>query len=113
MKKISPKLKKEIREDPFYNVCCISGKKNTEHKIDWHHNLIYAGAQVNEKWCILPLETNIHRNIVKYKEICDWIMVNRATEFELNKYSKAVNYLTLKDKLNNKYGIYNESWKLL
>ncbi len=106
MRKIPNKIRVEISNDPFYKTCCISGDT---HDIQWHHNLIYAGKQVNEKFCILPLEKKIHADICKYKEKCDWIMVNRATENQLKKYSKVVNYILLKEKLNNVYGLYKES----
>ena len=102
MKKIPPKLIEELASDPFYQKCCLTGK--TDEKIEWHHNLIFAGSQVNEKFCILPLAQSVHREIEKYKEKCNWIMVNRATEDELRRYSKAINYLRLKETLNKKYG---------
>jgi hypothetical protein len=111
MRPIPPKLKKEMASDPYYEQCCIS-RRRTE-KIDWHHNLIYAGRQVNEKWCILPLATSIHKNIEKYKEQCDWIMVNRATDSDLQRFSKVVDLKLLKDRLNTKYGVYNIPRELL
>jgi len=104
MRKIPQKLKDEIADDPFYKRCCITGVLATETKVDWHHNLIFAGRQVSEKWCILPLAKEVHDNIVKYKELCDWIMLNRATDEELQKYSKAVDLLEKRKKLNKKYG---------
>lgn len=106
MRPIPEKLRREMENDPFYKKCCITG--SSSEKIDWHHNLIYGGRQVNEKWCILPLAKSVHDNIVKYKEICDWIMFNRATDEELERYSKAMNYKRMRDVLNKKYGIYTE-----
>lgn len=83
-----------MENDPFYSRCCITG--STSEKIDWHHNLIFAGKQVNEKFCILPLAHSIHRDIVKYKKQCDEIMLRRATYEELARYSKAINYVQMK-----------------
>ncbi len=103
MRKIPKTLIEEVENDPFYKKCCITGLSN--EKIEWHHNLIYGGKQVNEKWCILPLLKSIHRDIVKYKEKCDWIMLNRATDEELKKYSKVVDYIKMRERLN---GIYNK-----
>lgn len=90
--------------DLFYRRCCITGAMNV--KIEWHHNLIFAGRQVNEKWCILPLAEDVHADIVKHKEKCDWIMLNRATDEELARYSKAENLKVKRDRLNKKYGPY-------
>lgn len=101
---IPPKLKKEMEEDPFYSVCCITGVKN--EKIDWHHNLQFAGKRVNEKFCILPLAKSVHDNITYYKEECDWIMWNRASEEELTRYSKAIDYRKVLARLNEKFGLY-------
>ena len=104
MRAIPKKLKEEMARDPFYKRCCISGATN--EKIEFHHNLIYAGRQVNEKWCILPLAKSIHDRIVEFKEKCDWIMLNRATDDDLRRYSKAIDYLKERERLNKKYGIY-------
>ena len=95
-----------MENDPYYKKCCITGK--SYGKIDWHHNLIYGGSQVNEKFCILPLAKEIHDDIVKYKEQCDWIMCNRATDEELKRYSKAINYIAMRERLNKKYGKYSQ-----
>ena len=111
MRPIPPKLKDNMSSDPYYKKCCVTG--STSEKIDFHHNLIFGGRQVNEKFCILPLAKSIHDNIVKYKEICDWIMWSRANEDEIRRYSKANNYIRTRDILIGKYGKYNESWKLL
>jgi len=109
LRKIPPKLVRELECDPFYEKCCITGRN--DEKIEWHHNLIYASRQVNEKFCILPLLQSIHREIVKYKEKCDWIMLNRATESELKQYSKAVDYVKMRERLNQIYGTYNDTSK--
>ena len=102
MRPIPPKLRREMEADPFYQKCCITGKSN--EKIDWHHNMTWKGRQLNMKFCILPLAKSVHDNIVKYKEICDWIMLNRMTEQELIFYSKATNYIRERDRLNGIYG---------
>lgn len=104
MRPIPKKLRDEISSDPYYKKCCITGK--TSERIEWHHNLIYAGNQRNEKWCILPLAESVHENITKYKEICDWIMLNRASELEIQQVSKAINYTRMREILNKKYGKY-------
>jgi len=104
MRPIPQDLKIEMESDPFYSRCCITGQHKTSVKIDWHHNLIYAGKQVNEKWCILPLAEDVHEKIVRYKEKCDWIMLNRGTDDQLRKYSKAKDLIRERDRLNKIYG---------
>jgi len=101
MRRIPKALRLELEKDPYYKKCCITGI--TTGKIDWHHNLIFAGKQVNEKFCILPLAKSIHDRITEYKEVCDWVMLNRATDAELERYSKAIDYKRMKEKLNEIY----------
>lgn len=96
-----------MEADPFYKRCAITKKPIGMVKIEWHHNLIYAGRQVNEKWCIIPLSKEIHDNIVLYKEKVDWIMLNRASDDELLRYSKAVDLIAKREKLNKKFGIWD------
>lgn len=107
MRPIPKKLKEEMAADPFYKRCCVTGSVGS--KIDWHHNLIFSGRQVNEKWAILPLSKHIHDNVWKYRDILDWIMLNRATDDQLKKYSKAVDLVKRKKQLNEKYGKKNIS----
>ena len=102
MRKIPPTLIIELENDKYYKKCCISD--SSAERIEWHHNFIYAGQQINEKWCILPLAKSIHRDIVKYKEKCDWIMLNRADDETLRKYSKAIDLIAKRDRLNKIYG---------
>lgn len=102
MRPIPTKLKSEMERDPFYRRCAVTGR--TAEKIDWHHNLIFGGRQVNEKWAIIPLSKQVHDAIHRYKEIVDWIMLNRATDDELKRYSKAVDLISKRARLNKKYG---------
>jgi len=106
-KPITKELREEMSQDKFYSKCCITGLSKNAVKIDWHHNLMYAGKRVNAKFCILPLADFVHRDIAKHKEKCDWIMWNRASEEEIELYSKATNYKEVKERLNKKYGTYN------
>lgn len=107
MRPIPKKLREDMDADPFYKQCCITGRK--DEKIDFHHNMIYAGRQLNEKFAILPLAKSIHDRIIAYKEKCDWVMLNRATPEQLKKYSKAIDYIYRKDQLNRKFGVYNQN----
>lgn len=91
--------------DPWMHRCCITD--TTIGKIDWHHNLIHAGSQVNEAWCILPLHEDVHDKMTsELKERLDWIMLNRTDEDTLAYYSRAINYIRRRDILNRKYGKY-------
>lgn len=107
MNNIPPKLREEMARDPYYKRCCVTG--DTE-KVQWHHNLIFAGKQVQEKWCILPLAYHIHKiaDDKVIRERLDWIMLNRATEKDIMRYSKAVDLSAKLERLNKKYGRYPE-----
>lgn len=108
MNNIPPKLRQEMADDPYYKRCCVTGATN--EKIEWHHNLIYAGKQVQEKWCILPLAYHIHAvaNDKLIRERLDWVMLNRGTDDDLKRYSKGVDLLAKRDRLNKRYGTSNK-----
>lgn len=103
MRPIPIAMREEIASDPFMKRCCLwSGV--CEGRIEWHHNLIFAGKQVNERWAILPLCTFHHDRIAYNKGRVDHIMLNRATDDELKRYSKAIDYISLREQLNKQYG---------
>lgn len=93
--------------NPFMHRCCITGR--TDEKIEWHHNLIFAGRQVNEEWAILPLLEPVHDAVPgdpELKDRCDWVMLNRATDEQLRPYCRAMNYIRRREVLNAKFGPY-------
>jgi len=99
-------LRNDLASKKFYEQCCICGAKG----VQWHHNLIFKGRQENAEFCILPLCVPCHdqaRN-KEFKEKLDWIMWNRATDAQVNYYSKAINYSHERNRLNNKFG---GAWK--
>lgn len=98
-------LRAKLDADPWMHRCCLTGRR--DQKIDWHHQLIFAGQQVNEDWAILPLLTSIHDRIPadrSLKDQCDWIMLNRATDEQLRPYCKAIDYIRRRAILNTKFG---------
>lgn len=98
-----------MSDDVFYKNCCYSvytGDENCSGKIEWHHNLKWAGTRVNEIFAILPVCQYHHRlaDTTEVRMKLDWIMLNRATDDELQTYSKAENYFEKKKRLNEQYG---------
>lgn len=95
--------------DPFYRVCAVTGELGTRSDpIEWHHNLIFGGKQVQEKFCILPIKRSIHAkaNDKVVKGRLDWIMLSRATPAQLTQYSKAIDrhfHLAVLQKLYGHY----------
>jgi len=60
-----------MAEDPYYRRCCITGihdgapmyigkGKTDRYRVQWHHNLMFAGKQVQERECILPILEEVH-----------------------------------------------------
>ena len=111
MNNIPPKLRKQLADDPMYKRCivhqCYHGPGV---KIEWHHNLIFAGKQVQERWCILPICKAVHdlANNTLVRGHLDWIMINRATDDELRRYSKAIDLIAKRNRLNKQYGVYEK-----
>lgn len=94
---------------PRMKVCCLI--KHIPHtcspKIDWHHNLIYAGKQSDIPNTILAICSDMHieADISDVKEILDWIMLNQMTEQDFSLVPKA-NLKVKRELLNKKYGSY-------
>ncbi len=96
-----------ILSDYFYKKCCLC---NNNH-VTLHHNLIFGGQQVDEPWAILPLcpTHHLHADRKDIREKLNWIMLNRATDEILVEYSKAVNLVSMRNYLNEKYGEYTKT----
>lgn len=93
-------------------ICARYGPDCAGSRLTWEHALIYGHNQVQEPWAILPLcefhhAANRHQDGPGLnKEINLWIALNRATTKELELYSKAINYVRERERLNTKYGEY-------
>lgn len=105
MRKIPTELIEDMDNDPFYKKCCIADE-TCSGRIEWHHNLIFASKQVNEKFCILPV-CHSHHEREKNKDIgerLDYIMLCRAENGTLERFSKVIPYIAIKERLIQKYG---------
>lgn len=109
MNHIPKPLNDDMNTDPFYRKCCLQRFGGCGGRIQRHHNLIYAGSQVQRKFCILPACEDHHEKArsKEGKEKFDWVMLNRATDEELLEFSKSINYLRERDRLNKIYGYKN------
>lgn len=108
MRKISQPVKDKLLLEP--DVCALRDH-NCGGRITWEHCLIYGGKQIDEAWAVIRL-CEAHHSVGMYqdngllnKEKNVWLALNRATDSELLKYSKAINYIDLRLRLNKKYEI--------
>lgn len=108
MRQISSKIKEQLQLEP--NICARASDGGCDGRITWEHTLIYAGKQIDEVWAIIHL-CAYHHEVDEFqdggglnKEKNVWIALNRATDQELLKYSKAINYIRERDRLNKIYG---------
>lgn len=107
MRPISQKVKAKLEEEPSI---CARRNDDCSGRITWEHTLIYAGKQIDEVWAIIKLCEYHHDvgfeqgNGNLNKEINVWLALNRATDDELLKYSKAINYIRERERLNKIYG---------
>lgn len=109
MRPISPEVKARLDAEPDI---CLLLDENCDGRITREHALIYAGKQIDEAWAILKI-CAYHHSVDEHqdgpglnKEKNVWVALNRATDEELLKYSKAVNYIEMRNHLNKKYGEY-------
>jgi len=101
--RIPEQIKQEIADSKLNEKCCL-WNFDCSGRIQWHHNLIHKGKRVNEPWAILGVCEWHHQRESTYKNELNWIMLNRATDEQLQEYSKAVDYVALKQRLNKHYG---------
>lgn len=110
MRPIPTKLRNEIAQDPSYKRCALSGYSGCSGRIEWHHHIIYAGKQLNEKWAIIGLCKGHHRNVAPITSNAvrggmlgevDRAVLSKATDGQLQEISKTINYTRLRDKLNS------------
>lgn len=84
MRAISKKTRRKLEEDVRMKFCALRGIIPHEccPKIDWHHNLIYAGRQSDIPNTIIGICTNIHDKASRkdVKEALDRIMYSQMTE---------------------------------
>jgi hypothetical protein len=101
----------ELSGDPYYRQCAVTG---SFWGVQWHHVFMFGGKSIQERWAIIPLKAVIHRQVTQHNpeydpglaERVEWMSLNRATEDELQPYSKVVDLVNLKKELNRKYGSY-------
>lgn len=109
MRRISKKVKDKILKRK--QVCArrmIDG--GCDGRLTYDHSLIFGGRQIDEAWAIVIL-CEKHHAVNKYQDGGDlnkeknvWIALNQATDEELKQYSKAIDYIALRKRLNGKYG---------
>lgn len=107
MRKISQPVKDILLLEP--DVCALKDG-NCGGRITWEHTLTYGSNQIDEAWAIIKL-CEAHHSVGMYqdngllnKEKNIWVALNRATDEELLKYSKAIPYIEKRERLNKKYG---------
>jgi hypothetical protein len=107
MRKISPKVKEILLQRQ--SRCVRENEGTCAGKITWEHSLIYAGRQIDEAWAIIFL-CEYHHDVNMYqdcgdlqKELNVYYALNQATDEELKKYSKAIDYIAMKKRLKLKY----------
>jgi hypothetical protein len=110
MRKISPHVLVEVLARP--QVCARYLDGGCRGRLSIEHCLTFAHNQIDEAWACLLLCT-YHHAIEEHtnsggmnKERNVHLALNQATDEELLKYSKAINYLALRDRLNKLYGSY-------
>lgn len=109
MRPISPQVKAKLDSEP--DICALEDE-NCQGRITREHCLIYGGRQIDEAWAIIKI-CAWHHSVDEFqdggglnKEKNVWVALNRATDEELLKYSKAINYIEMRNRLNKKYGKY-------
>lgn len=115
MNNIPAKLRRQLSVDPEYSrsaPCMLRGYHVCGGRNTWEHALIFAGRQIQERFAIINV-CAAAQEVYEFqdahtmdKERNRWVALNRATEEELSRYSRAINYFHERDRLNEKFGPY-------
>ncbi len=108
MNHIPAALNKELNADRFYLKCCLARFGGCGGRVERHHALIFAGRQLQMKFCILPA-CHEHHELARrkdIKELFDWVLLNRASDEELQGISRAINYVRERERLNKIHGLW-------
>lgn len=113
MSVIPLKLRAEMDQEPYYHTCArqtllhdhvCEANPMTGQLIEWEHALYYKGSKIQEKFAIVPLCHHVHSGPLLRKEINQWIALNQASDEDLKRYNKAIDYVALRKRLNEVYG---------
>lgn len=115
MSVLPQKLRKEMNEDPEYQICALKGHLvdligPCDGRVTREHAIYYANKKVQERWAVPPICAKHHGvdlwldagTAPKLARV--WVALNRATDDELMSVSKVVNYARERMRLNQKYG---------
>ena len=84
MRKITRRTLRVLEKDPRMKICALAPHipHTCSKKIEYHHNLIYAGKQSDIPNTIIALCSDIHEqaNNKTVKELLDWMMINQMTD---------------------------------
>lgn len=114
MTPIPTAVRKIMNEDPFYKHCAFYGHDGhiCGGRVTMDHTVVFGGKQLQIAWAIVPICAHGH-GVDEYqddssinKEMRLWVSLNRATEAELLQISKVENYTRTRNRLNDKYGVY-------
>lgn len=98
-------VREKLSADPFYKVCCIADEHCSEGKVEWHHNLTFAGKRVDDDFGILPA-CHLHHLRASVRDIherFDYVMLSRAFDAINAKYERGgwrQRWSYLKEKFN-------------
>jgi len=116
MNNVPEKLKEKWRTEDWQGVvrtCMrVDDSENCAGRITKEHALYFAGRQLQDEEAILDI-CAYHHGVDEFqdrggldKERNVWIALNRMPEARLVVLSKAVDQVALRDRLNKKYGAY-------
>lgn len=114
MNNVPTKIKKGWMNEAFDpnikpRVCLRADEGNCAGRLTKEHAIIFAGKQVQEEWAILDI-CAFHHGVDEYQdngqkdnEKHTYLALCRATDDELRRISKAIDYLALRSRLQAKY----------
>lgn len=129
MRHITERVDREIQNKERNRSCALYGIGEHEcgGRLTREHAVIHSGRQVNEEWAIISICAKAH-SVDEYQDGGEldknknmWIALNRTDEAGLlnmvgesfvKPLGKVMYYVNLKNRLNAKYGVYDQVFPL-
>ena len=102
------RLRAELERDPFMSLCI---HRHYNYKViacsggvpEWHHVWRYAGRQIQERFAVVPVCCELHRNEQRDRDFIRWVSLNKASEEELARYPR-IDWAVIRANLDETFG---------
>ena len=99
---IPPDIRAQFESDPRMKRCCVADEKCIG-RIEWHHAMTFSGRRLQYQWTFVGICQYHHHHEAGCADRILLVCLNLASDEQLARISKAIDYRELRDRLNKNY----------